>query len=51
MSSSSTISLTVLKRRCTNFPDSENHFENRECEFISKRRECGYLRRSFNELG
>jgi hypothetical protein len=27
-----------VKSRCTNFPDSENHFENREWELISRRR-------------
>lgn len=33
--SSSTISVTVENSFCTSFPDSENHFENSECELIS----------------
>lgn len=43
VSSSSTISITLLKSRCTSFPDSENQRENKECELISSNRECAYL--------
>lgn len=43
VSSSSTMSVTVLKRRCTSLPDSENQRENNECELISINLECGYL--------
>lgn len=43
VSSSSTISITLLKSRCTSFPDSENQRENKECELISSSRECAYL--------
>jgi hypothetical protein len=43
VSSSSTISVMLLKSRCTSFPDSENHRENKEWELISRRRQCVYL--------
>ena len=43
VSSSSTISITLLKSRCTSLPDSENQRENNECELISSNRECAYL--------
>lgn len=33
--SSSTISFTLANNFWTNFPDSENHFENKLCELIS----------------
>ena len=35
--------MILLKSRCTNLPDSENHFENKEWELISSRRVCVYL--------
>lgn len=46
VSSSSTMSVTVLNRRCTSFPDSENHREKSEWEFISNNRADGYLKHS-----
>jgi hypothetical protein len=43
VSSSSTSSVMLLNNFCTNFPDSENHLENKEWELISKSRVCAYL--------